>query len=443
MIFNKVTKALAIATITTGTITASTLSAAAYTYDLYTGENTGAYHTKYCPQIKKAAAKENIEINCKTSAGSLENLDQILDRPSNLALSQYDQFALIYKNQSNQFSFKTIHDDIGSECLFMVTKNKLINNLGDVAASAPYLNFILPPEKSGHAGTFKYLQAIDPAGLGKATKVSFANSTEDAITQTLTSEDNVTLFVQTADPKNALFNIVNKNKGHFVPVISKEVLAQEVKGRKVYKAEETSVSNPKWHKSGTKVITACTPIIFFTGKSLKVRNPSRKKAHENMVVKLTAIPVENLRPKAGWFSKLWNSSKALSAKGIEGLVNSAEKAKKASSPYLSKAKTAADPYIEKAKDATKDVMDAAKPTLDAAKVQTKKAIDAAKPAIDAAKEKTKEAIEAAKPTYEAVKDKTQEIGKKAYEKATDLVKGADKPTDTPADKPVEAPKPAE
>ena len=440
MILNDLTKSVALAALTTTIGTFSTSAQAAdQAFDLYTGEKSGAYYNKICPAIKKEASKNGVELNCKTSAGSLDNLDKVFDKPDNFGLSQFDQFALKYSNQSNQTMYTPIHDDIGTECLFMVTKNKLISNFGDVVASAPYLNFILPPEKSGHAGTFKYLQSIDPDGLGKATKVSFAASTEDAITQTLTSKDNVTLFVQTADPKSALFSLVNKNKGHFVPVISKEVLSQVVKGTKVYRAQETEVTNPKWHKSGTKVITSCTPIMLFTGKSLKVQNPAVKKSHETAVAKLTAIPAKNLRPQQGWFSKLWNNSKALSAKGVEGLVDSAEKAKKASSPYLSKAKTAAEPYVEKAKDVTKDVIDAAKPTYDAAKEKTKEAIEAAKPALDVAKEKTKKAIDAAKPTYEAIKEKTQEIGKKAYDQATDLVKGTEK---NPG-KEMEAPKPAE
>ena len=443
---NNLTKSVALATLTT----LSTYSSAS-AFDLYTGEKSGAYYNKICPAIKKEAAKKGVDLNCKTSAGSLDNLDKVLDNSANFGLSQYDQFALKFSNQSNQLSYTPIHDDLGSECLFMVTKNKLINNFGDVVASAPYLNFILPPEKSGHAGTFQYLKSIDPDGLGKATKITFATSTEDAITQTLTSEDNVTLFVQTADPKSKLFTLVNENKGHFVPVISKEVLGQTVKGTKVYKAQETEVSNPKWHKSGTKVITSCTPIMLFTGKSLKIADQAEKKSHENAIATLTAIPAKNLQPQKSWFSKLWSGSKALSAKAVEGMVDTAEKAKTASSPYLSKAKNAAEPYVEKAKEATKDVIDAAKPTydaakektkeamdaakpvVDAAKEKTKEAIDAAKPVVDAAKEKTKEAIEAAKPTYEAIKEKTQDIGQKAYDQAKDLVKGTEKTTEEAPD----------
>jgi len=239
--------------------------------DLYTGEKTGAYFNEFCPTIKKAAKEKNVLINCRTSQGSLENLDKIIEKPTDFGLAQYDLFSLKYASQSNQLAYTPIRDDLGKECLFLVTKNKLMKNFGDVAASAPYMNFILPPEMSGHAGSFKYLQSIDPTGLGKATKVTYAASTEDAITSALAQEDNVTLFVQFPDADNKLFKLVNENGGHFVPVISREILAQETRGRKVYAAEETGVANPKWHESGKKVVTACTPMVLFTGKYIASR----------------------------------------------------------------------------------------------------------------------------------------------------------------------------
>ena len=394
--------------------------------DLYTGEKTGAYFNEFCPTIKKAAKEKNVLINCRTSQGSLENLDKIIEKPTDFGLAQYDLFSLKYASQSNQLAYTPIRDDLGKECLFLVTKNKLMKNFGDVAASAPYMNFILPPEMSGHAGSFKYLQSIDPTGLGKATKVTYAASTEDAITSALAQKDNVTLFVQFPDTDNKLFKLVNENGGHFVPVISREILAQETRGRKVYSAEETDVANPKWHESGKKVVTACTPMVLFTGKSYRITDPAAKDTHEKAITALQEMPADKLRPKKGWFSKLWTSTKAVSAKSVEGLVDATDKAKKASSPYL-----------RKAKEMTKDAVDAAKPTYEKAKEKTKEAIEAAKPTYEKAKEKTKEALEAAKPTYEKAKEvtkdtyeKAKELGGKAVEKVGEMMEGTKEPVET-------------
>jgi len=384
------------------TLLIGNLTSQAQALDLHTGENSGAYYKEFCPTIKKGLTEKNIPVECKTSNGSLNNLDLVSKNPTHFGLAQYDIFSLGHSNQEKQHPFKQIRNDLGQECLFLVTKNKLMKSYGDIIASAPYMNFILPPENSGHAGTFKYLQKIDPEGLGKAANVSHAPSTQDAITSALAQEDNVTLFVQFPDPDNEFFQLVNKNGGHFVPVISKEIMVQATNGRKVYSAQETDVSNPKWLSSGKKVITACTPIVLFTGNPEQVKDEALKSYHSKAISALETTPVDKLRPTKGWFSKLWTSTKAVSAKSVEGLVSATEKAKEASSPYLSKAK-----------EKTKDAIEAAKPTYEKAKEKTKEAIEAAKPTYEKAKEATKEAYEKAK-----------ELGGKAMEKTKDMMENS-------------------
>jgi len=402
------------------TLLIGNLTGQASALELHTGENSGAYYNEFCPTIKSGLTEKKIPVECKTSNGSLNNLDLVLENPTHFGLAQYDIFSHRHSNKEKQHPFTPIRDDIGQECLFLVTKNKLMKSYGDIVASAPYMNFILPPENSGHAGTFKYLQKIDPEGLGKANNVSHAPNTQDAITSALAQEDNVTLFVQFPDPENEFFQLVNKNGGHFVPVISQEIMAQATNGRKVYSAQETDVANPKWLSSGKKLITACTPIVLFTGNPQRVTDDALKADHNKAISALQTTPVDKLRPTKGWFSKLWTSTKAVSAKSVEGLVSATEKAKKASSPYLTKAK-----------EKTKEAMEAAKPTYEKAKEKTKEAIEAAKPTYEKAKEKTKEAIEAAKPTYEKAKEatksayeKAKELGGKAMEKTKDMMENS-------------------
>ena len=345
----------------------TSLATPALAIDLLTGEKNGAYYNDFCPAIKSAVKDKNLLVDCRTSNGSLHNLDTVIDNPTHFGLAQYDLFSLKYSHESNQLLYTPVRDDLGKECLFLVTKNKKMTNFGDIVASAPYMNFILPPETSGHAGTFKYLQSIDKNGLGKATKVTFVESTEAAITQALANEDNVTLFVQFPNPDNKHFKLVNDNGGHFIPVISKEVLSQTTRGNKVYSAEETSVANPNWTESGKKLVTACTPIVMFTGKSMRVTDNAMKDEHSKAITILQETPAEKLRPKKGWLSQLWTSTKAVSAKSAETLVETTEKAKEASSPYLAKAK-----------EVTKDAIEAAKPTYEKAKEATKSVLEKAK-----------------------------------------------------------------
>ena len=71
----------------------------------------------------------------------------------------------------------------------MVTKNKDLVTFGDVAARADELNFILPPQGSGSASTFDYLRQIDPDGLGRANNVTYAKSTDIALTKAVTGDE--------------------------------------------------------------------------------------------------------------------------------------------------------------------------------------------------------------------------------------------------------------
>ncbi len=439
MIMKKATFALAISAVACGAVT---IASPAFALDLHTGEAQGAYHTEFCPAIANAVEEEGLKVNCTTSQGSLDNLETVMKTPEAFGLAQFDLFAREYSRSDANLSFINVRDDIGKECLFLVSKNKLMTNYGDIVASAEYLNFILPPEKSGHAGTFKYLQKLDPEGLGKAKSVTHAASTEDAITQALTSEDGVALFVQFPNPKNANFKLVTENEGHFVPVISRGLLADEVEGRKVYSAEETEVENANWTERETKLVTACTPIVLFTGKTANIDDEDAKVAHESALTALRAVPAEQMRPQDGWFSKLWTSTKSISAQGVEALLVTTEKAKDAASPYVKKAKDAAQPYVEKAKETAEPYVEktkeVTKPYVDTAKEKTGEAIEAAKPtyekakeatkdAYEATKEKTMEAVEAAKPTYEKAKEATKDAYQATKEKTKDAMEAA-KPT---------------
>ncbi len=386
------------------------MSTPALALDIFTGEPKGAYFNDFCPPIKEAGVSNQLEFNCQSSNGTLDNIDRVAKTPSAFGLAQYDLFASIFGSANKADLYTPVRDDIGKECLFLVTKNKLMRNYGDVASSAPYLNFILPPANSGHTGSFRFLQSIDADGLGKATKITNAVSTEDAITATLADPDAVTMLVQFPNPDSPLYKLVTANGGKFIPLISKNILAQTQGGRKIYTAEETQVTNPKWNESGQKLVTACTPIILFTGKTDAITDETVKTDHQKAITTLTAMEADDLRPKKDWFSSIWNGTKAASAKTVETMIETSEKAKEQSSPY-----------IKKAKEVTEDAIEAAKPAYEKAKEKTKEALEAAKPTYEKAKEKTKEAMEAAKPTIEKAKETTKSFWEKTKEYGQSVV----------------------
>lgn len=358
-----------------------------------TAETGGAYHETFCPPVRDTLNKAKFKYECTPSAGTRENLRRVTGTPSDLGFAQFDVFALERSLRGGNNPFTLIRSDIVRECLFMVTKNNKISNYGEVAALASGIRFILPPKKSGSAGTFEFLQQIDPDGLGQATDIVYASSTDEAIQKALSANDTIALFVQFPDPDNTLFKKLKKLKARIIPVIDRNILRQEIAGEKVYYAQEADIGAGSWLKSGANPVTACTPMVLFTGGNTEIAAGDARSNHADLVKTLRAAKAEDLQPKKSLFKKVWAKAKALTAKSIEKTLEATDKARQASRPL-----------IDKARDATEKALDKARPALDKAREATGRAIEKAKPMLENAKKKAGELVERAK---DAAKDATK------------------------------------
>jgi hypothetical protein len=210
-----------------------------------------------------------------------------------------------------------------------------------------------------------------------------APSTDDAIAQALSADDTVTLFVQQADPDNPRFRKVTDQGGHFVPVIDRAILRQQVAGEKIYYAEETQVANANWSRAGVKVVTACTPLVIFTGATERVTGDKERQDHRDLIATVRDLKTEDIIPTEGVWKRLVRLTRELSATSVEEAMRLSEEARKR-----------AKPLIESAKEATGKAIDAAKPAIE-------KATEAAKEAIDRAEREAKELMEKARPAPES------------------------------------------
>ena len=206
---------------------------------------TGAYHSTFCPRLERKLSSGRQNYRCKTSAGTRDNIERVYLNPRSIAYGQLDVIAL-ETSDLDRSPFTVLRNDDAMECVFAVTRSRDISSFGDIAGYASKIKFFLPPRGSGSAGTYQFLQEIDPDGLGLARDVSYANSTDDAIIQALNSRDAVAFFVQFPDPKNARFKLIKRMGGQLVPVIDRKILRQEVGGKKIYTAQETAVDNASW-----------------------------------------------------------------------------------------------------------------------------------------------------------------------------------------------------
>jgi len=360
-------------TFASATLTA--LSAPAGADQINTGASGGAYDASFCPVLSQQLKLAQFDYRCVPSAGTRENMERVLADPRQLGYGQLDVFALASRQINASAALVLVRQDGVRECLFAVTRNKDIANWGELAANAGRLRFILPPPNSGSVGTFQFLRSIDADGLGKVNSVTHAASVAEAIRETLSADDTVSLFVEFADPEAEHFGLVGKLGGHIVPVIDRTILRQEVAGKKIYFAQETQVEEAQWTKSGKKVITACTPLVLFTGASDRVQGEQARKDHEDLIRTVSALQSGSLLPEESLFPRLLKRTKELSATSAEKMLEATEQAREKAKPYTEKAMDAAKEATEQAKQAAERAGEAAKPYYDKGKEAAQKAYE--------------------------------------------------------------------
>jgi hypothetical protein len=276
--------------------------------------------------------------------------------------------------------------------VFAATRNKDVTNYGELSGFAGRLRFILPPAGSGSAGTFQFLRTLDAEGLGRAKSVTNAASAEDAIREALSADDTVSVFVEFADPDSERFELIRKLGGHVVPVVDRTILRQEVDGKKLYFAQETQVEAAEWIRSGRKIVTACTPLVLFTGKPEQVQGEQASKDHADLIRTVSALQSGALLPEESLYQKLIKRTKELSATSTEKMLELTDQARDKAKPYTDQALDKAKEIGDQAKQATERATEAARPYIDKTKEAAQKAYDdalkAAKDLMDKSKPDT-------------------------------------------------------
>ena len=198
----------------------------------------------------------------------------------------------------------------------------------------------------------------------------------------------MSLFVPFPDPDNPRITLINDQGGHIVPILDRNVLRQQIGGEKIYFPQETEVTNATWLKSSKSVVTACTPMVIFTGSVDKVTGDKEKQDHKDLIATVKAMDQAVLLPQESLFGRIWRRTKEMSAQSAEQLVSLSETAREQAKPML-----------DKAREATGKAMEAAGPTLEKAKEMGSQAYERAKQEVKELMDKaqTKEAPPATPP----------------------------------------------
>jgi len=361
-------------------LTAATLAAffaPAAARQINTGDATGAYHADFCPLLAAQLRLAQFDHSCTASSGTRESMDRVTADAQQLGYGHLDVFALENRRTEAGGALTIVRQDDVRVCLFAATRNKKLSSWGEISAYAASLRFILPPTASDSAVTFQHLRGIDAEGLGRAKSIMHAVSTEEAVRDALSDDDAVSLFVQLPDPDSAQFELVRARGGHLVPVISRAILREAVDGRKIFFPQEIEIESAGWLKSARKVVTACTPLVVFTGRPERVKGEPARKDHEDLIRTAAALKPAALLPEASFLGLALKRTRELSGSSTERALELTEEARARAKPYADKA-------VEKAREVGDQAMQAAE-----------RAGEAAKPYVDKAKEAAQKAYEEA------------------------------------------------
>ena len=301
---------------------------------IHTGGEAGAYHSAFCPVLAARLKEANVNGRCVTSKGTRENLERVLADPQHIGYGQLDVFALESGLLSARNAYEILRQDDARECLFAVTKNRSVTSFGALSMFAKSMTVYLPPKESGSAGTFQFLRAFDDDGLGRAKAVTYAATADEAIQQALASEDGVAFFVQFPDAGNARFQAIKRAGGHLVPVIDRDILRQEADGRRIYFAEETEIENPSFVSGGGKLITACTPLVVFSGNPARIASADARQSHEAIGTAIKLMAHDALTPREPALQRIARRTKELSGTTLERLTRTSELARTRAKPFI-------------------------------------------------------------------------------------------------------------
>ncbi len=226
-----------------------------------------------------------------TSAGTLQNVKTVHDNPTHLALAQGD----LLEPLKAQYKFTVVKNDIGPECLYMITKHPSYSNWGHVVSNAWDLQVATGGQQSGSWGTWQRLVSTYPAL--KDAGMHHMSNTVEIVKSVVSDKAMFGFFVMRPDPKNQVFSDIKKAGLKMIPVVDFDI---EELG---YQYLSLKVAYGGVFSKPDIITTACTSVAVITGHPDNVNGSDNRvlKRLNATIQRLSAIPDENFKPK----SKSW------------------------------------------------------------------------------------------------------------------------------------------
>jgi hypothetical protein len=245
------------------------------------------------------------------SAGTLQNVKTVHENPTHLALAQLD----LLEPLKDQYKFTVIKNDIGPECLYMVTKNTAYSNWGHVISNAWDLTLATGGQQSGSWGTWQRLASTYPAL--KDAKVQHMSNSLEIVNAVLNDKAVFGFFVMRPDPNNSVFGEIDKAGLKMIPVVDFDL---EELG---YQYLSLKVAHGGVFSQPDIITTACTSVAVITGHPVNAEQSNQrvtKRLHAT-IQRLSAQPDEAFKPQSKSWRDMFDNLKLATPDVVKSLTS--------------------------------------------------------------------------------------------------------------------------
>lgn len=224
------------------------------------GSPSGEYTNTIIPAINKALTEEgNYGVKALVTAGSQQNVEDVMSGKLVAALSQLDVAALNLATDENETL--ALLGKIAPEALLCAArKDGRVKNYNDLTDEHdPPLKVSAGKAGSDMARTLGYLMQLDPEFSTRNVKLLHKKNAAIELSRLASGNRDLVCFVMMPNPDNELVKIVADNKNlFFIEFVVPKALTAEVNNMKIYGVMEVPVSPGVWGFGGEKVRTLVT-----------------------------------------------------------------------------------------------------------------------------------------------------------------------------------------
>lgn len=260
------------------------------------------------------------------SEGTIANAGTVTKFPTNLALGQFDLLRDLNGKigpDGKPYAFTILAENIGPECLYLVTNQPGYNTFGDFLGNAFQISVATGGELSGSFGTFNKLKELFP-DIDQML-VDNVGSAIDIVEAVKSGKDTHGFFVMRPDPQSATFKAISDAGMTIIPVVDFGLEG-------TYEFMELKVANGGFlgFGGGQFVQTACTSVSLITGdvnsEAALALSPRDQKRLQVTIERVKAMDPNALRPNISSWADMWDSMTVLTGEKLQQALEASKAA---------------------------------------------------------------------------------------------------------------------